>query len=94
MEKKDNKAIKKVNNLRNDFNVEKQPKDPYDNLKTIKRNIGFIPDPDFNIDRLKKPLIAFKPSNLGIKIFKNVFCIITKNSIYIYLKDLQEVRVF
>ncbi len=87
MEKKDNKVIEKVDNLCNDLNIKEQPKDLRDDLGTIKKSIKLIPDPDFDIDRLRKPFIAFKPSNLGMKIFKNVFYIVTKNDIYIYLKD-------
>ncbi len=87
-EKKDNKVAEKTDNLRNDFNVEKQPKDPRDDLRTIERNIGFIPDSDFNIDRLEKSPIAFKPSNLRIKILENALYIVTKNGIYVYSKDL------
>ncbi len=94
IKKKDNKAVEKTGDLRDDLNVEKQPKDPHNNLGIIKRNTGLIPNPDFNIDHLKKPPIAFKPSNLRVKIFENVFYIITKNGIYVYSKDPQKVRVF
>ncbi len=93
-EKKNNKVIKKVDNLYNDFNIEKQPKDPRNNLRTTKKNIELIPDPNFNIDRLRKPPITFKLSNLKVKISENAFCIVTKNSIYIYLKDFQKVCIF
>ncbi len=88
MEKKDNKVAKKVNNLYNDFNIEEQSKDPYNDLRIIERSIRFILDLNFDIDRLRKPFIAFKPFNLKIKIFENALCIVTKNGIYIYSKDL------
>ncbi len=88
MEKKDNKAAKKINNLHDDLNTKEQPKDPYGNLGTVEKNIRFIFDLDLDIDCLRKSLIAFKPFNLGVKIFENVFCIVTKNGIYVYSKDL------
>ncbi len=94
MERKDNKIIKKIDNLCNDFNVKEQPKDPCDNLRTIKRSIEFIPDLDLDIDCLRKSFIVFKLFNLRIKIFENVFCIVIKNGIYVYSKDLQEAYVF
>ncbi len=86
--------MKKVDNLRDDLNIEKQPKDLYNDLRTTEKNIKPIPDPDFDIDRLRKPPIIFKFFNLGIKIPENVFCIVIKNGIYIYSKDLQEAHIF
>jgi len=83
-EKKNNKTIEKVNDLHSNLNIEEQPKDLRNDLETTKRNIEPILNPDFNIDRLKKPLIIFKPSNLKVKIFENAFCIVIKNSIYVY----------
>ncbi len=88
MEKKDNKVVEKVNNLYNDLNIEEQPKDLRNDLRIIKRNIRLISDPDLDIDRLRKPFITFKSFNLRMKISKNAFYIVTKNDIYIYLKDL------
>jgi len=88
IEKKDNKVIKKVNNLYDNLNAEKQPKDPRNNLKTVEKNIRPISNLNLNIDRLKKPLIIFKPFNLGVKIPENALYIVIKNSIYVYSKDL------
>jgi len=88
MEKKDNKVIEKVDDLYNDLNTKKQPKDLRSNLGIVEGNTRSILDPNFNIDHLKKFSIVLKLFNLRIKIFKNVFYIIIKNSIYIYLKDL------
>ncbi len=87
MEKKDNKVVEKVDDLYGDLSIEEQSKDLCDDFRIIEGNIGFILDPDLDIDRLGKSPIAFKPSNLGVKIFENVFYIVTKNSIYIYSKD-------
>ncbi len=94
MEKKDNKAIEKVDNLRNNLNIEEQLKDLRNDLKTTKRSIRSISNPNLDIDRLKKPPIIFKPSNLKVKIPKNAFYIVIKNGIYIYSKDLQKAYVF
>jgi len=86
-ERKDNKVVEKVDDLRNDLNIEEQLKDLYSDLGIIEKSIGFIPDPDFDIDRLRKPFITFKSFNLKIKISKNIFYIVIKNGIYIYSKD-------
>ncbi len=88
IEKKDNKAIEKTDDPCNDFNTEEQPKDPHGDLGTTEGNIKPIPDLDFDIDHLGKPPIIFKSFNLGIKILENALCIVTKNGIYIYSKDL------
>ncbi len=88
IEKKDNKVAEKVDNLYNDLNIEKQPKDLYNDLRTTERNIELISNLDFDIDRLKKFFIVFKSFNLRVKIPENIFYIIMKNDIYIYLKDL------
>src|SRR6266699_4713426 len=94
MERKDNRVMEKVDNLRDDFNVEEQLKDLCGNLRIVERSIGFILDPDFDIYRLEKFLIVFKLFNLGVKIPENAFYIIIKNGIYVYSKDLQEVCIF
>jgi len=88
IKKKDNKVIKKIDNLRNNLNIKEQSKDLYNNLGILEGSIGFISDLNLNIDRLKKPFIVFKPFNLKMKISKNVFYIVMKNNIYIYLKNL------
>ena len=88
MEKEDNKVVEKINDLYNDFNIKKQFKDFRNDLGIVKKNIEPILEPDFNIDPLKKSSIAFKPFNLKIKIFENVFYIVIKTGIYIYSKDL------
>ena len=88
MEKKDNKVIKKVNNLYNDLNIKEQSKDLRNNFKTTERSIKPISDSDFDIDHLKKLLIVFKPFNLRMKILENAFYIVIKSSIYIYSRDL------
>ncbi len=88
MERKDNKVAEKVDDLCSDFSVEEQSKDPRGDLGTVEGSIGFISDSDFDIDRLGKSPIAFKPFNLGVKISENVFYIVIKNGIYIYSKDL------
>ncbi len=94
IERKDNKVIEKVGDLRDDLNIEEQLKDLRGNLGITKGNIRLIPNPDFNIDRLEKLLITSKPFNLEMKILKNAFYIVMKNSIYIYSKDLQKARIF
>jgi|SRR6266699_3115030 len=86
--RENNKVIKKVDDLRDNFNVKKQSKDLYNNLKTTKKNIEPILKPDFDINLLKKSSITFKSFNLKMKISKNVFYIVTKANIYIYSKDL------
>ena len=93
-EKKNNKTIEKVNDLHSNLNIEEQPKDSHNNLKTIEKNTRPIPKPDFDIDPPRKPPIVLKLFNLRMKISENILCIIIKTSIYIYLKDLQEACVF
>ncbi len=87
METKDNNTAEKVDDLHNDLGVEKQFKDLYDDLRAVEGGIGSIPDPDLDDDPLRKPSIASKPSNLGMKIPENAFCIVMKSGIYIYLRD-------
>src|SRR6266699_2073387 len=94
METKDNNVAEKVDNLCDNLGIEEQPKDPRGNLEAIENDIGPIPDPNLDDDPLEKPSIAFKPSNLGMKIPENAFYIVMKSGIYIYLKDPQEVRIF
>ncbi len=94
MKAKDDNATEKVDNLRDDLDIKEQFKDLRNDFRIIEENIESILDSDFSIDLLKKPLITFKHFNLGMKILENAFCIIMKAGIYIYSKDLQEVRVF
>jgi len=91
---KDDKVIKKVDDPRNDLNIKEQSKDPRGDLETVEKNIGPILDPNLDSNLLKKPPIAFKLFNIRIKIFKNAFYIVTKTNIYIFSKDLREVRIF
>ena len=94
MEIKDNNAMKKVDDPRSDLGTEEQPKDPRNNLKVTKKDIGSILDLNFDDDPLRKLFITFKPFNLRIKIPENVLYIVMKSGIYIYLEDFQEARVF
>ncbi|SRR6266699_1233937 len=94
METKDNNVTEKVGNPRGDLGTEEQPKDPRGDLKTTERDIRSIPDLDFDDDPPRKPLIALKPFNLGIKIPENALYIVIKSGIYIYSRDPQEVCVF
>ena len=93
-EKEDNKVVEKAGDLRSDLNIKEQPKDLCSDFGAAKRNIRPISDPDLNDDPLEKLSIVSKPSNLGVKIPKNVPYIVIKSNIYIYLGDLQEARIF
>ncbi len=87
MEAKDNNVAEKVGDPRGDLDVEEQPKDPCGDLGTAEEGTGPIPDPDLDDDPLGKLPIAFKLSNLGMKIPENAFCIVMKSGIYIYSGD-------
>ncbi len=94
MKTKNNNVAKKTNDLRDNLGVEEQLKDLCDDLGAVEGGIRPIPDPDFDDNLLGKLSIVFKPSNLRMKILENAFYIVIKSSIYIYLGDPQEVRVF